>query len=45
MEKALVFRTLQEEVPGPKWRSLFDYHWPAYEAWYLAEGSVSGRVT
>lgn len=38
MEKALVFRTLQEETPGPKWRSLFDYHWPAYEAWFLAEG-------
>lgn len=38
MEKTLVFRTLHEAVPGAKWRSLFDYHWPAYEAWYLAEG-------
>lgn len=38
MDKTLVFRTVHEEAPGPKWKSLFDYHWPAYEQWYLAEG-------
>ncbi|MFQ3787998.1 C45 family autoproteolytic acyltransferase/hydolase [Halomonas sp. A29] len=38
MEKSLVFRTLHEESPGLKWQALFGYHWPAYEAWYLAEG-------
>lgn len=38
MDKTLLFRTLREELPGDKWRSLFDYHWPAYEAWFLAEG-------
>lgn len=38
MDKTLVFRTVHEEAPGPKWQSLFDYHWPAYEHWYLSEG-------
>ncbi len=38
MDKTLVFRTVHEEAPGPKWQSLFDYHWPAYERWYLSEG-------
>ncbi|WP_372610653.1 C45 family autoproteolytic acyltransferase/hydolase [Halomonas sp.] len=38
MDKTLVFRTVHEEAPGSKWRSLFDYHWTAYEQWFLAEG-------
>lgn len=38
MEKTLQFRTLREDVPGDRWKSLFDYHWPAYESWYLSEG-------
>ncbi len=38
MDKTLVFRTVHEETPGSKWRSLFDYHWKAYEQWFLAEG-------
>ncbi|WP_163558722.1 C45 family peptidase [Halomonas sp. NO4] len=38
MHKTLLFRTVHEATPGAKWRALFDYHWPAYEAWYLAEG-------
>ncbi|RUR26696.1 hypothetical protein ELY33_16415 [Vreelandella andesensis] len=38
LDKALTFRTVHEEVAGPKWQSLFHYHWPAYEPWYLAEG-------
>ncbi|PXX99989.1 C45 family autoproteolytic acyltransferase/hydolase [Halomonas sp. LBP4] len=38
MDKTLVFRTVHEEAPGAKWQSLFDYHWPAYEQWYLSEG-------
>ncbi|MBB3329445.1 putative choloylglycine hydrolase [Halomonas campaniensis] len=37
-DKTLVFRTVLEAAPGAKWQSLFDYHWPAYEPWYLAEG-------
>ncbi|MBB3189511.1 C45 family autoproteolytic acyltransferase/hydolase [Halomonas cerina] len=38
MNKMLDFRTVREATPGPKWKSLFDFHWPAYEQWYLAEG-------
>ena len=30
-DKMLDFRTVREASPGAKWRSLFDYHWPAYE--------------
>lgn len=38
LDKALTFRTVHEEQAGPKWQSLFEYHWPAYEPWYLSEG-------
>lgn len=38
MDKMLDFRTVREDTPGARWKSLFDYHWPAYEAWYLSEG-------
>lgn len=38
MEKTLLFHTLREDAPGARWQSLFGYHWPAYEAWYLSEG-------
>ncbi|RTR07245.1 hypothetical protein EKG36_01115 [Halomonas nitroreducens] len=34
----LDFRTVREDTPGARWKSLFDYHWPAYEHWYLSEG-------
>jgi predicted choloylglycine hydrolase len=36
-QKRLVFRTVHEPEPGPKWQSLFDLHWPAFERWYLSE--------
>ncbi|GHE21574.1 C45 family autoproteolytic acyltransferase/hydolase [Halomonas urumqiensis] len=38
VDKTLVFQAVREDAPGPRWKSLFDLHWPAYEAWYLAEG-------
>ena len=34
-----VFTAVAEDVPGPKWRDLFRRYWPAYRAWFLAEGS------
>jgi len=34
----LTFRSVAEEQPGPKWRALFDLHWPAYRHWFLSEG-------
>jgi len=35
--KQLTFRAVAEALPGEKWRSLFEYHWPAFESWYLSE--------
>lgn len=34
----LTFRSVAEDRPGPKWRELFDLHWPAYRHWFLSEG-------
>jgi predicted choloylglycine hydrolase len=36
-QKRLTFRAVKEAVPGEKWRSLFELHWPAFERWYLSE--------
>ena len=33
-----IFEAIQENLPGPKWRSLFQKHWPAYKRWFLSEG-------
>lgn len=38
MDKMLDFRTVRETRAGARWQSLFAYHWPAYEQWYLSEG-------
>ncbi|WP_235937100.1 C45 family autoproteolytic acyltransferase/hydolase [Vreelandella azerica] len=38
LNKALTFRVVHEPMAGPKWQSLFEYHWPAYRPWYLTEG-------
>jgi predicted choloylglycine hydrolase len=32
------FRAMQELDPGPKWREAFEFHWPAYRRWFLADG-------
>jgi predicted choloylglycine hydrolase len=40
----LVFAAVQERAPGARWQSLFRARWPAYKAWYLAEG-VAARPT
>lgn len=37
----LSFRSLAERRAGPKWRSLFDRHWPSYQAWFLSEGDAA----
>ncbi len=34
----LVFRSLNEAEPGPKWAGLFAEYWPAYRRWWLQEG-------
>jgi len=36
--QSLLFRALDEAVPGPLWRGVFDAYWPAYRRWYLQDG-------
>ncbi|MCP4327608.1 MAG: hypothetical protein GY791_04120 [Alphaproteobacteria bacterium] len=38
------FQSIDEDLPGPKWRALFDRLWPAYREWFLAEG-IEQRAT
>ena len=38
----LTFEAVAEAKPGSKWRRLlFDRHWPAYRAWFLARGGAT----
>ena len=32
------FTALSEARPGPKWRDLFQRHWPVYRSWFLSDG-------
>lgn len=34
----LVWRTVSEAEPGPKWAGLFAEYWPHYQRWWLSEG-------
>jgi len=34
----LRFEAIWQDEPGPKWRALFDRHWPHYRTWFLQEG-------
>lgn len=34
----LRFVSISEAEPGPKWRAIFERHWPAYKEWFLSEG-------
>ncbi|MCB1750143.1 MAG: hypothetical protein KDI74_00375 [Gammaproteobacteria bacterium] len=33
-----LIQAISEPLPGPKWQSLFRYHWSAYRRWFLSEG-------
>lgn len=33
-----LFEAIAEDLPGPKWRSLFERLWESYERWFLQEG-------
>ncbi|MBY3287475.1 C45 family autoproteolytic acyltransferase/hydolase [Rhizobium laguerreae] len=35
------FEAINEDVPGPKWRRVFDRHWPVYSRWFVREGIPS----
>lgn len=37
------FNCLQENKPGEKWKSLFDYTWPHYKAWFLTDGHLARK--
>jgi predicted choloylglycine hydrolase len=34
----VTFAAMEELEPGPKWRAVFEHHWPAYRRWFLSEG-------
>jgi len=38
------FEAVDEALPGPKWKAMFDGLWPAYREWFLAEG-IGARAT
>jgi predicted choloylglycine hydrolase len=40
----LVFEAVSEDAPGAGWQARFCARWPAYKAWYLAEG-IAARPT
>lgn len=33
------FEAIREDLPGARWRQVFDRHWPAYRTWYLQDGA------
>lgn len=35
------FATLIEDVPGERWRAMFERLWPGYRAWFLRSGAVA----
>ncbi|MGB8290053.1 hypothetical protein ELI24_32830 (plasmid) [Rhizobium ruizarguesonis] len=37
----LQFEAINEDVPGSKWRRVFDRHWPAYSRWFVSDGDRS----
>lgn len=40
----LQFEAIDEDLPGPKWRRVFDRHWHAYSRWFVRDG-VRSRPT
>jgi predicted choloylglycine hydrolase len=37
----MTFQAIAEDLPGPKWQSLFKRLWPSYEPWFLQQGERS----
>ena len=38
MTTSLTFDAVSENKPGPKWAARWNRSWPAYEAWFVANG-------
>ena len=41
-QSSLTFDAVSEAIPGPKWAARWARSWPAYEAWFVANGGDSG---
>ncbi len=41
MTASLTIEAVCEAQPGPKWKSRWDWSWPAYEAWFLGRGCAN----
>ena len=39
----LLFEAIDEDMPGAKWRRVFDRHWHAYSRWFIRDGVRSRR--
>lgn len=37
--QSITLYAFREDVPGPRWRALFDATWPGYRAWYTRPGT------
>ena len=42
MTTSLTFDAVSEDKPGPKWAARWNRSWPAYEAWFVANGGDNG---
>ncbi len=42
MTHSLTFDAVSEARPGPKWLARWNRSWPAYEAWFVANGGDNG---
>lgn len=42
MTGSLTFKAIDEAQPGAKWKSRWDWSWPAYEAWFRGRGGDEG---
>jgi predicted choloylglycine hydrolase len=37
--QSISLHAFREDVPGPRWRALYDATWPQYRSWYLRAGT------
>ena len=39
MFQSISLHAFREDLPGPRWRALYDATWPGYRSWYLRPGT------
>ncbi|BDY29860.1 C45 family autoproteolytic acyltransferase/hydolase [Mycolicibacterium mageritense] len=37
--QSISLHAFREDIPGPRWRALYDATWPGYRSWYLRPGT------